>query len=74
MVQVITFQAPESMGLHNMSEKEIEAYVKEAAAHALARLPDDIRPAGTNAVAIEAMRPGVAAAALPPVWRRACAE
>jgi hypothetical protein len=74
MVQVITFRAPESVGVHNMSEEEIEAYVSDVASYALDRLPEDIRPAGVNAVELEAIRPGVAAEALPPVWRRACAE
>ncbi|WP_121751297.1 hypothetical protein [Streptomyces sp. E2N166] len=74
MVQVITFQAPESAGLHDMSEEEIEAYVSDMASSALARLPEGIRLAGANAVEIEAMRPDAATAALPPVWRRVCAE
>ncbi|MFH9575248.1 hypothetical protein [Streptomyces sp. NPDC017230] len=74
MVQIITFRAPESIGLHNLSEDEIEAYVSEVASHALDRLPEGIRPAGANAVEIEAMRPGGTTASLPPVWRRACAE
>lgn len=74
MVQVITFRAPESVGLHSMSVEEIEAYVNEVASYALARLPEGIRPAGANAIAIEVMRPDVATAALPPVWTRACEE
>jgi hypothetical protein len=74
MVQVITFRAPESAGVHNMSEEEIEAYVSDVASYALDRLPERIRPVGVNAVELEAMRPGVAAEALPPVWSRACAE
>ncbi|MER6847058.1 hypothetical protein [Streptomyces flaveolus] len=74
MVQVITFRAPESVGVHNMSDEEIEAYVSDVASYALNRLPEDIRPAGANAVELEAIRPGVAAEDLPPIWRRVCAE
>jgi hypothetical protein len=74
MAKIITFQAQESVGLQSMSEEEIEAYVSEVASAALARLPEGIRPAGANTVEIEAMRPGAAAEALPPVWSRVCAE
>lgn len=74
MVQIITLQAPESLGLHEMSLQEIEAYVDNVASHAVDSLPEGIRPAGVNAVKIEALRSGVGSKQeASSQWERACA-
>ncbi|GAA2615840.1 hypothetical protein GCM10010304_81520 [Streptomyces roseoviolaceus] len=61
------------MGLHNMSQQEIEAYVNDVATGALESLPEGIKPVGVNAVEIESLadtdpeRGGLWAQ-----WTRAC--
>ncbi|MBH5338469.1 hypothetical protein IHE55_28245 [Streptomyces pactum] len=74
MAKIITLRAPESLGLHDMSQQDIDAYVEDVASRALESLPEGVKPVGVSAVAIEALRPAIDAerGGLWAEWSRAC--
>ncbi|MFD9123357.1 hypothetical protein [Kitasatospora sp. NPDC059571] len=73
MAKIINLRAPETMRLHDMSQQDIEEYVRTTATQALDALPEELRPVGVNAVAIDSLRPRIGAdPGLWAQWTRAC--
>ena len=73
MARVLNLQAPKSMTLHTMRPAEVERYVSDLAEDAFKRMPDGLKPAGVNAVALAQRMPGTGGD--PGVWAewtRAC--
>ena len=75
MAKILNLRAPESMELHRMESKEVASYVSKLADEALERIPDGIRPAGVNALALSQRVPGTAAEpGFWAEWTRACCD
>ena len=75
MTRTINLRAPKSLRLHEMSAEEAAAFVAREADRVLDDLPQDIRPLGISAVAMDAFVKGTAAD--PGVWAqwtRACCD
>jgi hypothetical protein len=75
MAKIVNLRAPESLRLEEMSQGDIEEYVRGNASRVLDSLPGEILPAGVNAVAIDALRPGtIQDPGFWVEWTRACCD
>jgi hypothetical protein len=74
-MKTFQFRAPSSMKLHTMKAEEIERLVSTQADKALQAIPDTLRPVGVNAVTVDSITKGTAAAAgVWAQWTRACCD
>lgn len=73
MAKKFNIQAPESIKLHEMDEREIQAMVEKESIRMLENMPEGYRPIGVNAVTVESMVGGnVQAPGVWAQWERAC--
>jgi hypothetical protein len=73
MAKILDLSAPKSMRLASMKADDVAQYVSKFADETLARMPDDLRPVGVNAVTLSQLAPGTKAApGIWAEWTRAC--